>query len=182
MISGRQISMALGAAGAIVISLVVGRQEAVVPAADTSAPRPSARSTRGESAVPDVRLESLDAAPTDPGASDRNPFRFSARAETAPPDDSLPPDVAPEPPPLPPRPPAGPPSPPPIQLRFIGLFDAPSQSVRVAILSDGRGNVFHGKEGDIIEGRYRVLSVGTDAVELSYLDGRGRQTLRLSGQ
>jgi hypothetical protein len=54
--------------------------------------------------------------------------------------------------------------------------------VRFAILSDGRGNVFHGKEGDIIEGRYRVLSVGTDTVDLSYLDGRGRQTLRLSGQ
>ena len=50
------------------------------------------------------------------------------------------------------------------------------------ILSDGRGNVFDGKEGDIIEGRYRLLRVGTDAAELVYLDGRGRQTIRLSGQ
>jgi hypothetical protein len=62
------------------------------------------------------------------------------------------------------------------------LFDAPSQAVHAAILSDGRGNVFYGKEGDIIEGRYRVLRVGADTVELSYLDGRGRQTIRLSGQ
>ena len=40
----------------------------------------------------------------------------------------------------------------------------------------------HGKEGDIIEGRYRVLRVGTDSIDLVYADGRGRQTIRLSGQ
>ena len=61
-------------------------------------------------------------------------------------------------------------------------MDAPTQAGRVAILSDGRGNVFYGKEGDIIEGRYKVLKVGPDAAELAYLDGRGRQTIRLTGQ
>jgi hypothetical protein len=78
--------------------------------------------------------------------------------------------------------PAGPPPPPPIALRFIGLVEAPGQAGRVAILSDGRGNVFYGKEGDTVEGRYRMLKIGPDAVELSYVDGRGRQTIRLSGQ
>ena len=78
--------------------------------------------------------------------------------------------------------PTGPPPPPPITLRFIGLVEAPSQAGRVAILSDGRGNVVYGKEGDTIEGRYRLLKVGVDAVELAYVDGRGRQTIRLSGQ
>ena len=67
-------------------------------------------------------------------------------------------------------------------LRFIGLVDAPSQGGRVAILSDGRGNVFYGKEGDIIEGRYRLLRVGPDAADIAFTDGRGRQTIRLSGQ
>ena len=38
------------------------------------------------------------------------------------------------------------------------------------------------KEGDIIEGRYRVLRIGTDSADLIYVDGRGRQTIRLSGQ
>jgi hypothetical protein len=52
----------------------------------------------------------------------------------------------------------------------------------VAVLADGRGNVFHGREGDIIEGRYRVLRVGADSADLMYVDGRGRQTIRLSGQ
>ena len=46
----------------------------------------------------------------------------------------------------------------------------------------GRGNVVYGKEGDTIEGRYRLLKVGADAVELAYIDGRGRQTVRLAGQ
>jgi hypothetical protein len=40
----------------------------------------------------------------------------------------------------------------------------------------------HGREGDIIEGRFRVLRVGVDSIELAYADGRGRQTIRLSGQ
>jgi hypothetical protein len=80
--------------------------------------------------------------------------------------------------------PAGPPPPPPIPLRFIGLVGAgpTTQAGRVAIFSDQRGNVVHGKEGDIIEGRYRVLRIGPDSADLVYLDGRGRQTLRLSGQ
>jgi hypothetical protein len=52
----------------------------------------------------------------------------------------------------------------------------------VAILSDGRGNIIHAREGDTIEGRYLVLQVSPVAAELSYLDGRGRQTIGLSGQ
>jgi hypothetical protein len=67
-------------------------------------------------------------------------------------------------------------------LKYIGLLDAPAQAGRVAILSDGRGNIFHAREGDTIEGRYLVLQVSPVAAELSYLDGRGRQTIRLSGQ
>jgi hypothetical protein len=81
---------------------------------------------------------------------------------------------------LPPPVPAGPPPPPPIPVKFFGLMVIGEQ--RVASFSDARGNTFYGKEGDIIEGRYRVLRIGTDSVELAYLDGRGRQTIRLIGQ
>ncbi|HXH23926.1 MAG TPA: hypothetical protein VNI78_01680, partial [Vicinamibacterales bacterium] len=83
-------------------------------------------------------------------------------------------------PPVPP-PSAGPP-PPPIPLRFIGFTDPEGDAPPVGTFSDGRGNVFHGKQGDIIEGRYRVLRVGSDSAELAYLDGRGRQTIRMAGQ
>ena len=50
----------------------------------------------------------------------------------------------------------------------------------MAVLSDSRGNPFYGKEGDIIEGRYRVLRIASDSVDVAYADGRGQQTLRLS--
>jgi hypothetical protein len=78
--------------------------------------------------------------------------------------------------------PAGPPPPPPIPLRLIGMLNAPTQAGRVAVFSDGRGNTFNGREGDIIEGRYRLLRIGADNVEVAYTDGRGRQVIRLSGQ
>ena len=78
--------------------------------------------------------------------------------------------------------PTGPPPPPPITLRFIGLIEAPPQTGRVALLSDGRGGLMYGREGDTVDGRYRMLRVGTDSIEMAYVDGRGRQTIRLSGQ
>ena len=74
-----------------------------------------------------------------------------------------------------------PPSTPPIPFKFIGVLEIPGQSQRVAILSDPRG-VYHGREGDIIEGRYRILKIGVESVEMAEVDGRGRQTIRLSGQ
>ena len=80
--------------------------------------------------------------------------------------------------------PVGPPPPPPvppIPFKFIGILEVPGQAQRVAILSDARG-VYHGREGDIIEGRYRILKIGAESVEMAEVDGRGRQTIRLSGQ
>jgi hypothetical protein len=144
----------------------------------------------GQLPVEDVKLELLGRRRPDLADAERNLFRFEARAAPSPPPESsgprLPRAVTPAPiePPVAAMPPvpAGPPPPPPIPIRFIGLLEAPSQAGRIAILSDGRGNIFYGKEGDIIEGRYKVLRVGPDVAELSYLDGRGRQTVRLSGQ
>ena len=134
----------------------------------------------------DVKLDALKPRTTTLPASARNPFRFSeapvkVAASTpanprrglaaAPPTEAAAPVGPPPPPPLPP-----------IQLRFIGLIEAPERAGRVALLSDGKGGLMNGREGDIIEGRYRVLRVGADSLDLAYADGRGRQTIRLSGQ
>ncbi len=73
--------------------------------------------------------------------------------------------------------PAGPP---PIQLKFLGVVTR-SNGVRWAVLSDGKLTVY-GREADIIDGQYRIVSIGTESIELTYADGRGRQTVRLSGQ
>jgi len=75
--------------------------------------------------------------------------------------------------------PVAPPPPPPIPYRFIGVLTTPGGG-RVAVLSDGRF-VYYGRQGDIIEGRYRIVSVGDQVVEMEYLDGSGRQVIRLSG-
>lgn len=133
--------------------------------------------------VASVNLGALQRTRPDVEGAQRNLFRFEARSTSplAPPSASS----APGAPPVPvARGPggSGSPPPPPIPIRFIGMVDAPTSTGQVVFFSDGRGNVFFGKEGDTIEGRYKVLKVSPDAAELSYLDGRGRQTIRLSGQ
>jgi hypothetical protein len=126
-----------------------------------------------------VQLISTPAAGT--SAPDGKPFRFERRASATPPARALA-RRPPAPVEVLPTGPLPPPPPPPIPLRFIGYLQPSDAPGRVAVLSDGRGNVFNGKEGDVIEGRYRLLRVGDNSADLIYLDGRGRQTIRLSGQ
>ena len=179
--SNRTIAIG-GVFAVLIVAVVMGRDDATSDAVQTSA-RPGAAAqsaARRDMPVADVKLELLHQHKAEREASERNLFRFEARAAAVAP--AGPPRPAPAPVAPPVVVPAGPPPPPPIPLRFIGLVDAPTQAGRLAILSDGRGNVFYGKDGDIIEGRYRVLHVGPETAELSYLDGRGRQTIRLTGQ
>lgn len=174
-------TLAIGAVGAVLLVAVMMARDKK-PGDTTAAPTRGGAdraAAPGDGPVADVKLELLQR--TRPGLeeAERNLFRFQARP--APPSPRAQPTTpAPIAPPV--TVPSEPPPPPPISLRFIGLVDAPTQVGRIAILSDGRGNVVYGKEGDIIEGRYKVLQIGPDSAELSYLDGRGRQTIRLSGQ
>ena len=170
----------------------------VLPGGDTpagTAPPPSNRVSGTTGARPkpgadqvgvtDIQLEALKAPREDAPAPERNLFRFEVKAPPpAPPKPTVvapPPGAVPIKPPVPPVP-AGPPPPPPIPLRFIGVLNAPTQAGRVAVLTDGRGATLMGREGDIIEGRYRLLRIAPDTIEMAYTDGRGRQVIRLSGQ
>ena len=78
-------------------------------------------------------------------------------------------------------PPPGPPPPAPIPLKFIGIVEAPSRAKRIAALVDTTGHSYQGAEGEIVAGQYRILKIGVESIELAYLDGRGRQTIRLAG-
>lgn len=179
--TGRRSLLAGGSAAALLVVALLAVQD------DDPAGRatvPSTRSTATGAAqadvpVVDVKLELLNDRRDEPAAAERNPFRFRPRPAPPPPPAATPSRSTPQ---VASPVPAGPPPPPPIPLRFIGLMDAPTQVGRMAILSDGQGHVFYGKEGDIIEGRYKVLRIDADAAELSYVDGHGRQTIRLSGQ
>lgn len=156
------------------------RARATSPAGSPSQPSNQAAGGEGRgSAVSDVRLEALKHDATDLKEASRNPFRFQPKA---PPPETR--RTAPAPPPqvYVPLVPTGPPPPPPIPLKFVGLFTPPNAGARIAVLSDTRGTPFYGKEGDVIEGRYRVLRIATDSVDVAYADGRGQQTLRLSSQ
>ena len=147
------------------------------------APGSSNQTGQGGGPLPDVpvvdlRLERLQVEHEELADANRNPFRFRPKPPPPPP-----PRPAVRPAPRPEEftaPPPGPPPVPPIPVKYMGSITVGGQ--RVAAFTDGRGGVFNGKEGDIIEGRYRVLRIGMDSVELAYLDGRGRQTIRMTGQ
>ena len=170
---------------ALALAVVQGwrRDESPARAVAPGATRPGASAPAGRAPeqrapeVPAVHVDALSAERPGLQQAERDPFRFKPKPVPVPP---APKPVAPKP--IDPNaPPPPPPPPPPIPLKFIGVVEAPGQGGKVAVLSDGR-NVFYGHEGDIIEGRYRVLRIGAESAELAYVDGRGRQVLRLSGQ
>ena len=144
--------------------------QAVAPQRGASPPRGAAAAL----AVPDIRLAALKVTGPAPEASARNPFRVKP---------------PPPPPPPPTRPgaasgnpdqPPPPPPPPPITLRFIGLVNPGTAAGRIAVLASGP-DVFFGREGDIIDGRYKIVSIGAESVVVSYADGRGTRRIALTG-
>jgi hypothetical protein len=148
-----------------------GPSSAIGPASNgRGAEGTGARSTATIQA-PDVHLPALEADRPKPVGASRNLFRFK-------------PKPTPPPPPAPkatePAATTGPPTPPPpplIALRYIGFVEKDGK--KLATLSDSTGRPETGGEGDIIQGRYRILKIGVESVEVAYLDGTGRRTIRL---
>ena len=64
-------------------------------------------------------------------------------------------------------------------LTFIGFVESPGIEGRVVVLTDGT-LVFHGRVGDVVDGRYRIVGIGLESVDVERLDGQGPQTLRLA--
>jgi hypothetical protein len=162
-----------------------GPDRPAAPSARTPQQAPSTDGRIDPSAL-DVQLEALTAARPVPADTERNPFRFQAKAP--------PPGAGP-----PPGPggkpmassgedagetgPPPPPPPPPITVKFIGTFDLPDGSV-VAVFTDctvGHKNTLV-REGGTILGQYRLVKIGLTSVVVEHLDGRGRTTLPKSGQ
>jgi hypothetical protein len=130
----------------------------------------------GAAETPDVHLEALEADKPRPGEAGRDLFRFKPKPPPRPAaaqQPARPVESTPEA--------TGPPPPPPITLKFIGIIDVGQSKKIVAVLSDGRGAPVYGSEGETVLGQYRILRIGTESIEMSYLDGRGRQTIRFTG-
>ncbi len=152
------------------------------PRPTTAAARPASKvrsSTSGASAppmtAPDVHLEALNAARPKPEGVNRNLFRFKPKPAPAPP----PAPAVPRPAPATPSVPSGPPPLPDIPLKFAGILT--QGPVKIAVLIDSLGHSIYGKEGDTIEGRYKIWRIGVESIDISYLDGRGRKAIRMSG-
>jgi hypothetical protein len=129
-------------------------------------------------APPEVKLHALEAGGPEPSKGARDPFRLGGRGDvgsTSPaPGVPTPTADAPE------ARNSGPPPLPPIPYKFIGTLSGSQTAGKIAVLSDGKF-VYYGREGDIIEGRYRLVKIAEESLQIEYLDGRGRQTLRMSG-
>jgi hypothetical protein len=154
-------------------------------AAVASKPRAAVTVKGGQAVDPadlKVRLEELSAPRPGSNGGDRNPFRFYVK----------PPPPPPPPPPVttaPPRPVGlpqttdpsmiGPAPPPPITMKYIGFMNTPQG--RIANFSDCR-STYRGREGEIVGGQYRLVRIGEESAVMEYPDGRGRTTLRMSGQ
>jgi hypothetical protein len=157
----------------------------LAPTTGASAPPSNARGASARAATgggapataPDVHLQALGEERPTPQSQARDLFRFGQRPVPAPAVPAPPAPIVNSAPPVN----AGPPPPGPIPLRFIGIVESPTQAKRIAALVDPTGHSYQGGEGDIVAGQYRVLKIGVESIEMSYLDGRGRQMIRLSG-
>jgi hypothetical protein len=139
---------------------------------------PKARGAAPAVTAPDVHLEALNAERPTPDAVNRvkrNPFRFKPKPPPPPPVVAPRPIVRPGP-----SVPAGPPPLPRIPLKFAAVI-GPANAPKIAVLLDNLGHVIYGKEGETIEGRYKIRRIGVESIEISYLDGRGLETIRMSG-
>jgi hypothetical protein len=131
----------------------------------------------------DVRIEALKGQEAPRVGGDRNPFRFQPKPPPLPP--PPPPQVTP---PVQPPVNTGPPPPPPIgnTVKFIGIVETGKVKIGAFSLFDQTTRqctvTLPGREGEIIEGRYRVVRIGVESAVVEYVDGSGRATLPLNGQ
>ena len=130
----------------------------------------------------DLRLDALSAPRPERAVSDRNPFRFQGQASGGAGGEgpsgsaarrTLPTGVG-----IPAARAHG--SDARRRLRFIALVDAPQSAGLIAVLSDG-DTVFQGRVGDTIDGRYRIMSIDSNAAEVELLVTGERQVLQRDG-
>lgn len=183
-LSRRQLALGAAAIAVLVIAAWTLWPSPTPPAPAQTRPATVARSKRGKVEAPGevapVKIESLKASREGPGSGARNPFRFQPKVMPPPPRPVVTTPPVPAGPVIP-APPPGPPPLPPIPLKFTGVVER-ANGVKWAVLVDGKGGLMYGKDGDIIDGRYTIVKIGTESIEMTYTDGRGRQVIRLTGQ
>ena len=151
--------------------------QAIPAAASSNSAAPAVPALQTLKLPEPLKLATLEAVP-DRSEVGRNPFGFGARPAPPAPPVSLPPP-RPAPPPAPVLPPV-PQGPPPIALKLIGLMQHEGRS-RVILKDPASGAVYQGFEGDVVDGRFRVIKIGLQSVVVSYVDGSGQRTIPIGG-
>jgi hypothetical protein len=54
--------------------------------------------------------------------------------------------------------------------------------IKLAALTDCKGFTYSGREGETIDGRYRLVRIQTETIVMEYLNGTGRITIRKTGE
>lgn len=190
--AGRPRPWLLALLGVVVALFLLMKLWPSTPPVPAAAPRTPAHAANGSGGTVNpedlnVRLDALKEARPTPDEADRNPFRFQPKPPPLPPEP--PPSKVVTPPPsfVQPETPSGPPPPPPpppITIKFIGTVEGPSTGGKVAAFSDPPAcrRTFYAREGEIVDGRYRLVKIGVESVVMEYPDGRGRTTIRQGGQ
>ncbi|MGD2115260.1 MAG: hypothetical protein PVG07_09420 [Acidobacteriota bacterium] len=174
--SRRQITL-LGLLGAsVVLALLLGVETGGGAGDDENGRSPvRARAARRSTADPAVhQVVELRSGPLDDVASQyepgRDPFRFY---EPPRPEPKPAPEPKPEPTPepvqrveAPPPEPLGP-QPPPIELDFVGSFGPEEQPI--AVFTDGE-EIYNVRLGDVIDGKFRLIRIGYESVDLAFVD------------
>jgi hypothetical protein len=181
--------------GAVVVVLVIAvtllRPASPAPPAPAQVRTQPARAKSARAAadaqtpgpVAPVKLKELADTREQPGETKRNPFRFQPKPAPAPPPKPVvttPPSSSSGDPTKPPPPPV--PIVPPIPLKLIGILER-ANGVKWAVLSDGKAATpYYGKDGDIVDGRWQIVTIGTESITMTYANGTGKTVIRLTGQ
>jgi len=150
---------------------------------DTSDPVPrTGANTGAEASVPAIPLNRLEVVPVGPVTGQRDPFRLVAPLTDAEPANPLA-DGEParlEPVPTPENT-ASARETDDMPLTFIGFVESPGVDGRIVVLTDGN-SVFHGRMGEVVDGRYRIVGIDSESIEVEGVDGSDKRTLRLPGE
>jgi hypothetical protein len=175
-----------------------GSSPAPAPAAHvTSAPRPAASASAtpapaggsaNEAAYPHQAVQVASSSALDPALhpevmaqAERTTYSGNGRNIFSP-DSAAPPSTIPKPVaairPSEPAAPIGPPPPPPVDLKFYG-YSAPHDGQRQIFLLHG-DDIFLAHEGDVVDRRYRVVSIKPLSVEIEDIPYHNTQSVPLS--
>lgn len=129
--------------------------------------------------IPWINLDRLKAENPAVSLGTRNIFSYGAEAPppTMPADPTEAPDAAVM------STPSGPPPtapPPPIALKFMGVVKA-ENGPRIAVLMTEQKEILHGREGDVLAGRYKVVQIGLESVKVQEVVSGHEQTIRIGG-